>query len=66
MTGLEIVGAIALYILGVGSFGYLVMAFLALATAKRGLESIPMIIIPPIIIWVVGAMIGLVLLGRML
>ncbi|QIG69136.1 hypothetical protein EVB78_102 [Rhizobium phage RHph_N1_15] len=66
MSGLDIVGAGTLYIVSVGALGYLVMILIAFICHKGGLEVIPFIVIPPVLIWVIGAIVGLVLLGRML
>lgn len=63
MTGLEIVGAAAIYIVAVIIAGYIGVAITAFCTRKRGLEVMPLLIIVPMTIWLVGAAVGLVLLG---
>lgn len=67
MSGFEIVGIIACYIVAVAAFGYIVLAIGALFIWRDGgLEAIPKIMVGPILIWFCGAMGGLILLGRLL
>lgn len=66
MSGLEIVGAAALYVMGIILLGYMAIALSAYVFRKGGLEAIPFIVAPGIVIWLLGACAGLVLLGRML
>ena len=63
MTGLELVGAAALYIVGLIASCYALLAVMSVLNSKRGLEAIPAIIIPPALLAIVGAIVGLVLLG---
>ncbi|UYE95903.1 hypothetical protein KNLIENLN_00091 [Sinorhizobium phage NV1.1.1] len=66
MTGLEIVGASALYVIAVAVLGYIAAAIGAFVFRKGGLEVIPAIMAAPLLIWFCGAMGGLILLGRAL
>ncbi|MBD9511530.1 hypothetical protein IB265_32765 [Ensifer sp. ENS10] len=66
MTGLEIVGASAIYIVCIFVGGYLWVPIAAYLTRKQGLESIPFVVVPVLLIWAIGAIVGLVLLGKML
>jgi hypothetical protein len=64
MNGIEIVGYAALYILGFIIAGYGLIGIIAFFNRKGGLETIPIIIGPSIIMWIFGAIVGLVLLGQ--
>lgn len=66
MTGLEIVGASAIYIVCLILAGYAAAAISAFLNRKGGLESIIWVVLPAFIIWFAGAVVGLVLFGRML
>ncbi|OWZ90452.1 hypothetical protein B9J07_28110 [Sinorhizobium sp. LM21] len=66
MTGLEILGASTLYVGGLLLLDVLWLMIAARLTRHAGLEGLPLIIIPIILIWVVGGIFGLILLGMAL
>jgi hypothetical protein len=63
MSGLEVVGAAAIYIVAVIVAGYIGAGLTAFLTRKSGLEGLALIVVVPMAIWIVGAIVGLILLG---
>ena len=66
MTWLEIIGASAVYIIGIVAGAYLLAGCVAFFGRKGGLEAL----VPVVLTWFsvigIGAVVGLILLGRML
>ncbi len=63
MTTLELIGAAALYVATVGIAGYAGGVISILCARDQGLASIIPAIVIAGVIWVLGAIVGLVLLG---
>lgn len=66
MEWFEIIGRATVYIIGVLALAYSLVIGLNLLTRHRGMESLPLMIIAFFGTIIIGAIVGLILLGRML